>query len=172
MSEGPDWHFVAATFDPAVGLEVHLDGYGVDAPAVSPATPDPVSMDVVSYIGSFNFTGVSDDKGLNGDIDDFAIYQGVLSEAEITGLYDGTLAPTDINAPLPGPVPVGHYWDMDTLDPDTSIPIDRGNGLATSEFGFVYLDIDIDCGEAYPGSGWSLNSDLRGTDYRRSVRSA
>lgn len=82
--EDGEWHSVAATYDPATGLELHIDGYGVDASA--DAVSGSVTMNSQPYIGSFNFTGVSDFKGIAGNIDDFAIYSGVLSEAEITAL--------------------------------------------------------------------------------------
>ncbi|MDB4438452.1 LamG domain-containing protein, partial [bacterium] len=82
--EDGEWHSVAATYDPQGRLEVHIDGFGVDG--FVDAVPGSVSMASEGYIGSFNFTGGPAFKGLGGNIDDFAIYSGVLSEEEITAL--------------------------------------------------------------------------------------
>ena len=81
--EDDEWHFVAATYDPATGLQVHIDGFGVDGTA-APATGN-IAMDVDSFIGGFNFnpTGGAQNKGLGGVIDDLAIYSGILSQEEI-----------------------------------------------------------------------------------------
>jgi hypothetical protein len=91
------WHFVAATYDPAAGLNVHLDGFGVDASAA--ATAGNVPMNPFSYLGAFNVTGNPEAKGLGGDLDDFAIFAGLLTEEEIAGLYAGTIRIQDF---LPG----------------------------------------------------------------------
>lgn len=82
--EDGEWHSVAATYDPTDGLKVHIDGFGVDGEA--PAVDGNVSMDTDCYIGSFNFNGSPRNNGIGGNIDDFAIYSGVLSEEEITAL--------------------------------------------------------------------------------------
>ncbi|MDA7868781.1 LamG domain-containing protein [Akkermansiaceae bacterium] len=80
--EDGEWHSVAATYDPQGRLEVHIDGFGVDG--FADAVAGPVTFASECYLGSFNFTGTSDLKGVGGNIDDFAIYSGVLSEEEIT----------------------------------------------------------------------------------------
>lgn len=84
--EDDQWHSVIATYDPGNGLELHIDGFGVDGRA-APAGGT-VSFDSDSYIGSFNFNPASAEeaKGLGGVIDDLAIYSGVLSEAEIVAI--------------------------------------------------------------------------------------
>ncbi|MDB2673921.1 LamG domain-containing protein [Akkermansiaceae bacterium] len=82
--EDGEWHSVAATYDPQGQLEVHIDGFGVDG--FADAVTSPVSMASEGYLGSFNFTGTTSTKGLGGNIDDFAIYSGVLTEEEITAL--------------------------------------------------------------------------------------
>ena len=93
--EDDAWHFVAATYDPVAGLEVHLDGFGVDGAASASAGSVPVNS--ISYLGSFNYitTQPAQSKGLGGRIDDLAIYSGVLTEAEITGLNDNVVAGAD-----------------------------------------------------------------------------
>lgn len=164
------WHFVAVTYDPLGDLEVHVDGYGVDASAAG-LGQDEIPFHPQSYFGAFNLkrtssatNGNNDKNGLGGTLDDVAIYHSLLSEAEITGLYAGTLAPTDIDAPLPGPSPVGHYWDIDTFDSESGIPIDRGNGLFTDENGLLQYDSNL-YGEAYPGAGDAMNVKIGGSDY-------
>ena len=82
--EDGEWHSVAATYDPQGRLEVHIDGFGVDG--FADAVDGPVLMAPDSYLGSFNFTGTARNTGIGGNIDDFAIYSGVLSEEEITAL--------------------------------------------------------------------------------------
>ena len=90
--EDDKWHFVVATYDPASGLEVHLDGFGSDGS--SPNTGE-VSFNSDSYLGSFNFTGASANKGLGGNLDDFAIYSGKLEETQIASLFEKTVSPLD-----------------------------------------------------------------------------
>ena len=92
--EDGEWHSVVATYDPATGLEVHLDGFGVDGSAAPVAGL--VSMDSSCYIGSFNFTGQPGTKGLGGNIDDLAIYSGVLDEEEIRQASAATASATNI----------------------------------------------------------------------------
>lgn len=82
--EDGEWHSVAATFDPQGRLELHIDGFGVDG--FADAVNGPVSMASDAYLGSFNFTGTAKNNGIGGNIDNFAIYSGILSEAEITAL--------------------------------------------------------------------------------------
>ncbi|MGI9241955.1 MAG: LamG domain-containing protein [Verrucomicrobiales bacterium] len=82
--EDDQWHSVVATYDPAAGLEVHIDGLGIDGSA-DPAGGS-VAYDTESYIGSFNFSDTEEEKGLGGAIDDLAIYSGVLSEEEIIAI--------------------------------------------------------------------------------------
>jgi hypothetical protein len=84
--EDGEWHSVAATYDPIGGLEVHIDGFGVDGSV--DAVSGSVTMDTDSYLGSFNFNGNPRNNGIGGNIDDFAIYAGVLSEVEIKALAE------------------------------------------------------------------------------------
>ena len=98
--EDDEWHFVVATYDPESGLEVHLDGFGSDGSSPSTGT---VPFNSESYLGAFNFTGATSNKGLGGLLDDFAIYSGKLDETQITSLFDKTASPLDylpFTAPL------------------------------------------------------------------------
>ena len=94
--EDGEWHSVAATYDPVDGLEVHIDGFGVDASAAP--VPGAVAMASDCYLGSFNFTGDTATKGLAGDLDDLAVYAGVLSEAEISALAERDLPEFEIDS--------------------------------------------------------------------------
>lgn len=96
--EDDAWHFVAATYLPGGDLEVHLDGFGPDGAAVAP--PVEAILDPFPYLGAFNFTGALQPKGLGGRLDDFAIFSGILTENEITALFERTLAPDQLG-PLP-----------------------------------------------------------------------
>ncbi|MCP5537846.1 MAG: PEP-CTERM sorting domain-containing protein [Akkermansiaceae bacterium] len=91
-----NWHFVAATYDPVTGIEVHIDGYGVDASAGGFGA---VNWNTDQYLGAFNVFGTTADRGLGGSLDDVAIYSGILSEAQITGLASGALTPLEVPEP-------------------------------------------------------------------------
>ena len=86
------WHFVVATYDPILGVEVHVDGAGLDAAAGTVGT---INMADDQYLGTFNFNDLKQNKGLNGRLDDLAYYTGILTDNEIDGLFDGSLSPTD-----------------------------------------------------------------------------
>ena len=162
LTEGNDWHFLAATYDAVNGLQVHLDGFGLDGNINQvAASGSPVSMAADSFIGSFNFAGTRADKGLGGDVDDFAIYSGVLSQAEIEGLFDGTMSPLDIEAAPKPKLPIGHYWDFDTDNGSDTIPDDLYGGLlTTAPNGVPLIDEDPIYGPAYAGAAASLNGDF------------
>ena len=89
------WHFVVATYDATAGIELHVDGFGVDASTGSFGT---VNWDPDQYLGAFN-VNTQVDRGLDGALDDVAIYSGILSETEITGLANGSLTPLNIPEP-------------------------------------------------------------------------
>ena len=105
LPEDGAWHCVVGTYEPGRGIEVHIDGFGVDG-----SVPGDFG-DVVhnfganpgdAYIGSFNFTGTSQEKGANGGVDDVALYSGVLSDAQIQGVCDGSLSPLQVPEPGTG----------------------------------------------------------------------
>lgn len=92
--EDGNWHFIVATYDPVTGTEVHVDGPGVEATAGGFGS---VTFDTNQYLGTFNFSN-PDNKGLDGLLDDLAIYNGILNNNQIQGLFDGFLNPTDIGS--------------------------------------------------------------------------
>lgn len=105
VPEDESWFFVAATFDPSGDLEVHVNGFGIDA-SVSAAGTGDVTWDIDQYLGAFNVqpsNAANVNRGLNGSLDDVAIYSGILTPEEIEGLFDGTLKPTDIGSGGTGP---------------------------------------------------------------------
>lgn len=95
--EDGQWHFVAATYDPSNGIELHVDGFGVDGSNGS--TYGTINWDADQYLGAFNVNDSETARGLDGSLDDVAIYSGILSESEITGLANGSLTPDQIPEP-------------------------------------------------------------------------
>ena len=95
MTEDDQWHFVAANFDPNGRLELHVDGLGIDASDHAQGV-GAVAFDLAQFLGTFNFNGNTEDKGLNGWLDDLAVYRGLLTDAQIAGLFSRTLSPFDI----------------------------------------------------------------------------
>ena len=96
VAEDNLWHFVVANYTPGSGIEVHLDGFGVDGTAGSDFGT--VTFNADQYLGAFNVNTVVD-RGLNGSLDDVAIYEGVLTETEINGLFSGAISPLNIPEP-------------------------------------------------------------------------
>jgi hypothetical protein len=83
------WHHIALTFQGGLadGFKLYLDGSEVSSASTTSFTAATgVGPNVNSYLGSFNFTGSSEAKGLNGALDDFAIWSGVLTPAEVGAL--------------------------------------------------------------------------------------
>lgn len=98
--EDGEWHFFAAVYDPELEeqtLKVYLDSSEVTASASRGSTlPTAVESPPSNYIGTFNFTGASEAKGLAGEVDDLAYYSGVLTPAQIAALRAGDLSPLDL----------------------------------------------------------------------------
>ncbi len=98
VAEDGQWHFVVANYDPVTGITLHVDGSAIDAS--TGGFGDAVGgWDTDQYLGAFNVGGTATARGLNGSLDDVAIYTGNLTAAEIDGLFSGQLAPTDIPEP-------------------------------------------------------------------------
>jgi len=93
------WFFIAATFDPASTLDIYLNGDPTPAATVSATGLGTVNWEPLQYIGAFNVR-VAANRGTEGGVDDLAIYEGLLTTDQIAALHAGTLAPTDIPAPL------------------------------------------------------------------------
>ena len=96
VPEDGSWFSVIANFDPAGQLEVYINGT-LQGTASGAFTSAPWSAD--QYLGAFNVNGIAAPRGVDGDLDDFAVYEGLLSSAEIAGLSSGTLSPTSIPEP-------------------------------------------------------------------------
>ena len=120
--EDSNWHFVAANYDPSGLLEVHFDGLGVDASA-STAGVGSVVVDMDLFLGTFNFNpdAPGEFKGLDGRLDDVAVYRGLLSDDQIAGLFDGSLVPTDIVEPLGVDGDFDDDGDYDCADVDALV---------------------------------------------------
>ena len=93
VPEDNTWFFITATFSPGNELRVYLNGAlqaTIDASLVTGVVWEPVQ-----YLGAFNVNGVEGARGTQGGLDDFAIYSGLLTPAEITGLFERSLSPRD-----------------------------------------------------------------------------
>jgi hypothetical protein len=94
VPEDNSWFFITATFEPGNELRVYLNGTleaSIDASPVVNVVWEPS----LQYLGAFNINGVQSARGTNGAVDDFAIYEGLLTPAEVTGLFNRTLSPRD-----------------------------------------------------------------------------
>ena len=99
------WHHVAVTLKGSEGSGVgvlYVDGVVVGTNSTMSYTPDMIGRLVNAtnnFIGKSAFAG---DPYLNGKVDDFRIYNGALSAAQIAALYALTpvaaAAPTNVNA--------------------------------------------------------------------------
>lgn len=97
VPEDGSWFSVIATFDPASNLDLYIDGALEASVAATGVTPAAWSTD--QYLGAFNINGIASARGIDGDLDDFAIYDDILSPAQISGLADGSLSPASIPEP-------------------------------------------------------------------------
>ena len=95
--EDNSWHHIAMTFNPGQssgGLLVYLDGVSVaDGNAGNTTGFNSGDINALgdadgskAYLGAFNLNGTASPKGLNGGLDDFQIWDGVLSASEVAAL--------------------------------------------------------------------------------------
>lgn len=92
--EDNQWHQVAVTFTPGLttsGFLAYLDGVALtnqnaaNGNTTGFATGDLDAQDN-PYLGSYNFGGTTENKGLNGALDDVQIWSGVLTPSEVAAL--------------------------------------------------------------------------------------
>jgi hypothetical protein len=96
--EDDRWHFVAANYDPATGIELFVDGVSVASAAG--AFGDAVGgWSTDQYLGAFNVNITDAVRGLNGGLDDVAIYSGSLTPAHVAALFEGRIQPTQVPEP-------------------------------------------------------------------------
>jgi hypothetical protein len=87
--EDNEWHHIALTFQAGLadGFKLYLDGAPLTSSSTTAFTLSTgVGPNANSYLGSFNFTGATETKGLNGALDEFGIWSGVLTPSEVTAL--------------------------------------------------------------------------------------
>ena len=116
LPEDGEWHFVAANCDPAGNVEIFVDGTDVDD-SVSAGNVSSVSMSPPLILGSFNYEGFTETKGLNGRLDDLAIYAGLLTEDEISRLFNGAMSPLDVGNLLLGDINCDGVVNLLDVDP-------------------------------------------------------
>jgi hypothetical protein len=87
--EDDAWHHLALTFERGLadGFKLYVDGSFATASSTTTFLESTiVGPNANSYLGTFNFTGASEAKGLNGALDEFGVWSGVLSPAEVSAL--------------------------------------------------------------------------------------
>ncbi|MGC3991952.1 MAG: LamG domain-containing protein [Chthoniobacteraceae bacterium] len=83
------WHHVAVTLTGSTGT-LYVDGAQVGQNTAMTLTPSSLGTTTQNYLGKSQFTA---DPYLNGLVDDFHIYSGALTAAQIATLYGGLTAP-------------------------------------------------------------------------------
>lgn len=84
--EDGQWHHIGLTFERNLsdGFKLYVDGaFATSVSTTTFLTSTTVGPNTSSYLGSFNFTGSSETKGLNGALDDFGVWSGVLTASEM-----------------------------------------------------------------------------------------
>lgn len=158
VPEDASWFFVTATFSPGGELLVYLDGNleaTIDAGSVTE-----VIWDFQQYIGAFNVNGLAAARGTNGAVDDFAIYSGILTPAEVSGLVNQTLSPADFGL-IQGNFSVTGITVTDT---EATVTFTSRTGREYRIFGGDELSDPANWDEAtaapLPGTGESLSVPL------------
>ena len=158
------WHHVAVTHIGNTGT-LYVDGAVVGTNTNMTLRPSSMGSTPNNYIGKSQFA----DPYLNGQVDDFRIYNRGLSGAEVQGLFNGTTnptntptrtptrtptptigpSPTPTNTPIPGAGPVHQYaFDGNANDTGSSPANGTGNGT-TFVTGKVGQAVDINGGTQY-----------------------
>ena len=146
------WHFFAVTYDSANNASAYYhDGYLTSFMTA----PEIVPTDGI-HIG--NHRAGDGSRNWQGYIDDFAVYEGIMSESEVYNLYSGsvtveTATVDDSYIPDPAPpVPTGRpvaHWSFDS-NYSSSVNNDLYQGVPQ---GGTYTSIDTTSGVAARGAG-------------------
>jgi len=155
--EDDQWHFFAAVYDPALDtdtLKLYLNG-STPAATASRGTESAtfVAPAVNSWLGSFNFTGATESKGLDGMLDELAYYDGVLAPEQIQQLFERTITPFTL-APPPPPTFVITSYTHSAANGESSVIWDSVVGESYFVVGSEDLESWIDLNtEDLPGTG-------------------
>ncbi len=159
------WHHVAVTHIGNTGT-LYVDGVSVGTNANMTLRPSSMGSTPNNYIGKSQFA----DPYLNGQVDDFRIYNRGLSGPEVQSLFNGITNPTNTptrtptptntggptnptptvtNTSVPGAGPVHQYtFDSNYTDTGSSPANGTGNG-STFVTGKVGQAVDINGGTQY-----------------------
>lgn len=124
VPEDDTWFFISATFSPGNELRVYLNGQL--ATTVDASSVIDVAWNPSQYLGAFNVNGVAAARGLDGSLDDFAIYSGLLTPGEIADLFDSTLSPSDFGLATGEFLVTGFETSGDTASLTFSTRTNRG----------------------------------------------
>ena len=110
------WHHITCVSDGTYPF-IYIDGMLV---ATGPEIPSSPGSGSYFVIGAMYDIGTSDERCLNGQIDEVSVWNRVLSEAEIQANMTRSLAGSESGL-------VG-YWSFDELDGSGKVPDLTGNG--------------------------------------------
>jgi hypothetical protein len=118
------WHHVAVTHSGNTGT-LYVDGAVVGTNTGMTLSPSSMGSTANNYIGKSQFA----DPYLNGQVDDFRIYNRALSGSEVQSLYNGTSSPTNTptRTPTVGISPTGTMTNTPTRTPTTGLTATRTN---------------------------------------------
>ncbi len=112
------WHHVAVTLSGTVGI-LYVDGTQVGQNTAMTLKPSSLGITTANCIGKSQYTG---DPNLNGNVDDFRIYNYGLSAAEIATLAAGLppppAAPTGLTATAASSSQIALSWTDNSTNED------------------------------------------------------
>jgi rhamnogalacturonan endolyase len=111
------WHHVAVTLNGTVGI-LYVDGVAVGTNSALTLKPSSLNLTTQNYIGKSQWP----DPYLNGRVDDFRIYNGALSAAQISALVSSpSFAPTNLTATVVSANQVNLKWNAASGATDYSV---------------------------------------------------
>jgi arabinoxylan arabinofuranohydrolase len=135
------WQHIAVTRSGNTGI-LYINGQEVDRNTGITVNPADMGNTTNNFIGRSQW---SNDPYLNGEVDDFVVYNRAISASEVSAL--GSVSPGETPVPTPEPTPVGMLGDVND---DGSIDI--VDALLIAQYyvglnpsGFVAANADTNC---------------------------